>query len=48
MPVFRDRHDFWFASAPQAGVKVPKTGTAIEVTSINTQGSFAQVHVGPD
>ena len=48
VPVFRDRQDFWFASAPQAGVKVPKTGTAIEVTSINTQGSFAQVHVRPD
>jgi immune inhibitor A len=48
VPVFRDRLDYWFAAAPQASVKVPKTGTAIEVAGVSAHGSFAQVHVRPD
>ena len=48
VPVFRDRLDYWFAATPGASVKVPKTGTAIEVTGTSAQDSFAQVHVRPD
>ena len=48
MPVFRDRLDYWFASAPLASVKVPKTGTAIEVVGTSAQGSFTQLLVRPD
>ena len=48
VPVFRDRLDYWFAATPGASVKVPKTGTAIEVTGTSAHESFAQVHVRPD
>ncbi|HYO51235.1 hypothetical protein [Archangium sp.] len=32
---------------PYAGVKVPATGTAIEVVSTSAQDGFMQVHVRP-
>jgi immune inhibitor A len=47
VPVFDDRNEFWFPSAPFAGVKVPKTGTLIEVINTSAQGNFMQVQVRP-
>ncbi|MBX6342934.1 MAG: immune inhibitor A, partial [Thermomicrobiaceae bacterium] len=44
---FNDLNSYWFASKPDAGVKVPKTGTVIEVINVNTQGSFMEVSVRP-
>ncbi len=44
---FNDLNTYWYESAPYAGVKVPKTGTAVEITGYNTQDNFMQVSVGP-
>lgn len=47
VPLFNDLNTYWYASKPDAGVIVPKTGTTIRVVSTSAQGSFMQVHVGP-
>ncbi len=47
VPVFNDLNPHWFTGAPYAGVKVPATGTAIEVVSTSAQDGFMQVHVRP-
>jgi immune inhibitor A len=47
VPVFNDLNTYWFASASYAGVKVPATGTALEVVSTSAQDGFMQVHVRP-
>jgi immune inhibitor A len=47
VPKFNDLNNYWFATAPLASVNVPKTGTTIEVISVNTQGNFSEVHVKP-
>jgi len=47
VPTFNDLNTYWYASKPDAGVIVPKTGTTIRVVSTSAQGSFMQVHVGP-
>jgi immune inhibitor A len=47
VPAFNDLNDYWFPAAPLASVRVPRTGTVIEVINTNTQGNFMQVHVRP-
>lgn len=47
VPVFNDLDDYWFPTKPDAGVKVPHTGTIIEVVSQNTDDQFMIVHVRP-
>ncbi|CAM3905141.1 M6 family metalloprotease domain-containing protein [Corallococcus sp. ZKHCc1 1396] len=47
VPVFNDLNEFWSATQPYAGVKVPKTGTIIEVLSENKAGTVMQVQVRP-
>ncbi|HEX8437671.1 immune inhibitor A domain-containing protein [Archangium sp.] len=47
VPAFDDTKPHWFANAPYAGVKVPATGTAIEVVSTSAQDGFMQVLVRP-
>ena len=44
---FDDRNTYWYASDPDAGVKVPNTGTTIAVESQSNNGSFMQVEVSP-
>jgi len=46
-PVFNDLLDYWSPAAPYASVIVPKTGTTIEVITVNTQGNFMEVVVKP-
>ena len=48
-PLFDDRlSDYYYNPAnPMGSVLVPNTGTLIEVKSISTRGSFAQVEVRP-
>lgn len=46
-PRFSDLNEYWSPQTPLAGVKVPKTGTVIEVVSTGAQGSFMQVNVRP-
>ena len=47
VPVFNDLNEFWFASKPDAGVKVPHTGTIIEVVSRSAHDNFIKVRVRP-
>jgi len=47
VPVFDDTKNVWFASKSDAGVKVPHTGTAMEVVGQSAQGAFMQVQVRP-
>ena len=47
VPVFNDLNTYWSPTTPQAGVIVPKTGTAIRVVNTNTQDNFMQVNVEP-
>ena len=47
VPVFFDSTHPWSPLTPQAGVRVPNTGTAIEVIGTSAQGNFMQVHVRP-
>lgn len=47
VPVFNDLNEYWSPATPMASVRVPKTGTIIEVINTNTQGNFMQVHVRP-
>ncbi|MCY1047682.1 immune inhibitor A [Corallococcus sp. bb12-1] len=47
VPVFNDLNTFWYATQPYAGVKVPPTGTIIEVLSENKAGTVMQVQVRP-
>jgi immune inhibitor A len=42
---FDDRKDYWFASDPDSGVILPKTGTLIQVINYSAQGNFMQVQV---
>lgn len=44
---FNDLNPYWYASAPDSGVKVPQTGTTIQVVEYNTQGNFMQILVRP-
>lgn len=44
---FDDRRPYWYASDPDAGVKVPNTGTTISVKGQSNGGSFMQVEVRP-
>ena len=46
-PAFDDTKQYWFASKPDAGVKVPATGTTVEVVGTSAQGNFMQVNVKP-
>jgi len=48
VPVFDDLNTYWYATKPDAGVIVPQTGTIIRVVSTSAQGSFMQVHFGPE
>lgn len=45
VPVFDDRRTYWYASKPDAGVKVPNTGTRIEVLSQTPDGRLMDVRV---
>jgi len=45
--LFNDLNDYWSPLTPLAGVKVPKTGTTIEVINTSAQGGFMQVLVKP-
>ncbi|NNC20248.1 M6 family metalloprotease domain-containing protein [Corallococcus exiguus] len=47
VPVFNDTNEFWYATQPYGGVKVPKTGTIIEVLSTNPAQTVMQVQVRP-
>ncbi|TSC31392.1 immune inhibitor A domain-containing protein [Corallococcus sp. Z5C101001] len=47
VPVFNDTNTFWYAAQPYAGVKVPPTGTIIEVLSENKNQTVMQVQVRP-
>jgi immune inhibitor A len=45
---FDDQRTYWFAERPDAGVKVPTTGTRITVVSYDAQTNLMQVRVrGP-
>ncbi len=44
---FNDLNTYWYASKPDAGVKVPKTGTVIQVVGTSNHGNFMQVQVKP-
>ncbi|MCG8347354.1 MAG: immune inhibitor A [Chloroflexales bacterium] len=46
-PVFNDLNDYWFPSKPDAGVKVPKTGTIIEVLRQTRNKNLTYVQVRP-
>jgi immune inhibitor A len=45
--VFNDLSTYWFPEAPYAGVKVPATGTSIEIISESAHGTFMHVRVRP-
>ncbi len=47
VPVFFDATHPWSPLTPQAGVRVPNTGTVIEVINTSAQGTFMQVLVRP-
>jgi len=47
VPAFNDRLDWWSPAKPDSSVKVPKTGTVVEIAGYNTLGNFMQVNVGP-
>ncbi|RKG66157.1 M6 family metalloprotease domain-containing protein [Corallococcus sp. CA054B] len=47
VPVFNDMNEFWYATQPYGGVKVPKTGTIIEVLSTNADQTVMEVQVRP-
>jgi immune inhibitor A len=44
---FDDRDQYWYASDPDAGVKVPNTGTIIRVKSSSAEGAFMNVRIRP-
>ena len=44
---FNDLKQYWYASKPDAGVKVPPTGTIIEIAGTSAQGTLMQVTVRP-
>jgi immune inhibitor A len=47
VPVFNDLKPHWFPEAPYAGVKLPATGTVIEVLSTYWWDGFMRVRVRP-
>ena len=47
VPVFNDTNTYWYETQPFAGVKVPKTGTIIEVLTENSSQTVMQVQVRP-
>ncbi len=47
VPVFFDATHPWSPLTPQAGVRVPNTGTVIEVINTSAQGNLMQVLVRP-
>lgn len=45
--VFNDTMSYWDVNTPNAGVKVPNTGTEIWIKSISAHGNLMQIQVSP-
>lgn len=44
VPVFDDTKKYWYAEQPNAGVKLPATGTTIRVVSVD--GTSMKIKIG--